>query len=331
MSKISIAMATYCGERYVRQQLESLLAQERQPDEVLIFDDCSKDNTAKIVTDFIKNNNLTNWRFEVNKENKGFIKNFAHAIEMTTGDIIFLCDQDDVWHSDKLSKFEKLFDENPDAMAINGSFRFIDGDGNEIHVDDKPNTSNHSLIFRNIENGAFDEINQLEILKGNISPGCTMAIRKEVKDLYLEKTVYSMPHDFELNILATLCGKLHFFNEPVIDYRIHETNVIGLDTDGKNKVQFSSGKEKRIQILNGQKQEVEYFKKNILTDNEKINIYINSYSEFVKLREKCIINNSIISWFKMLKYYKIMQSNIPVRQIAGDLLYAMKLQRFFER
>ena len=236
MNKISIAMTTYCGEKYILEQLTSLLNQTRKPDEVVIFDDCSKDRTAEVVSRFIKDNHLSNnWHFEVNEENKGFINNFAHAIERATGDIIFLCDQDDVWCDYKIQEMESLFDKHPDAMAINSRFAFVDANGDAIHVSENSKKTNHDLINRVILPNFCEKISCLEVVKSNISPGCTMAFRKELKAIYLSTSRLLVPHDHELNILASIHGELYFYNKEMIKYRIHENNAIGLPTNKKEQ------------------------------------------------------------------------------------------------
>lgn len=95
MAKISVAMTTYNGSKYIIKQLDSLKNQSRKIDELVICDDCSTDNTVELVNDYIKSNNLEGWNMYSNENNLGFINNFKQAIKKTTGDIIFLCDQDD--------------------------------------------------------------------------------------------------------------------------------------------------------------------------------------------------------------------------------------------
>lgn len=89
--KISIVLSTYNGEKYVYKLLQSLLDQTRQPDEVLIFDDKSNDDTVDIIQKFILSNNLKhNWKLEVNQENKGWRRNFMEGMWSSTGDLVFL-------------------------------------------------------------------------------------------------------------------------------------------------------------------------------------------------------------------------------------------------
>ncbi|MCQ2441204.1 MAG: glycosyltransferase [Clostridia bacterium] len=103
MLKISVAMTSYNGEKFIKTQLSSLLKQIRKPDEVIIVDDVSTDNTVEIIKDFITENGLYDWKLTVNEENLGFKQNFKKALSLATGDIIFLCDQDDDWCEDTIA------------------------------------------------------------------------------------------------------------------------------------------------------------------------------------------------------------------------------------
>ena len=102
MLNISVAVTTYNGSKYIREQLSSIMHQIRCADEVIIVDDASTDDTPAIIKSFIEENGLENWRLIENKENLGFIKNYRKALSESTGDVICLCDQDDIWFEDKL-------------------------------------------------------------------------------------------------------------------------------------------------------------------------------------------------------------------------------------
>ena len=102
--KVSVVMTTYNGEKYLCQMLDSLRMQERKIDELLFFDDKSTDGTVCLIEDYIKRYDIREWRVVVNKKNLGWEKNFTQGINAATGDIIFPCDQDDIWHLDKVKK-----------------------------------------------------------------------------------------------------------------------------------------------------------------------------------------------------------------------------------
>lgn len=328
MVKISIAMTTYNGARYLEKQLLSLLSQTRPADEVIILDDCSKDNTAEIISSFINKNNLKNWFFSVNHKNLGFKRNFYEAILKTTGDIIFLCDQDDVWHKEKIEIIENLFKNNKDTLAINTGFNFIDEQDKLIYKPCKEGMANHDLIFRKLTCDELTKISQKEIVWGNISPGCTMSFTKELKDIYLSVTKSIIAHDWELNIIATLKGTLLFYNKPLISYRIHEENTIGLDTTlGKKKLKFYNSYEKRLKILEEQKLWVQYFNNCYESKEKEILEYIRNLNEYLKLRYKCMVKRNILSWAKMWKYKKLLYPVITKEKIIGDLIYALGLKK----
>ena len=104
----SVAIGTYNGEKYITEQLRSIENQTVLPDEVIIFDDCSTDNTVEVVKEYIKNSNL-NILFSRNSQNLGFRRNYEQIYSACSKDIVFLCDQDDVWVNTKIDTFLKEF------------------------------------------------------------------------------------------------------------------------------------------------------------------------------------------------------------------------------
>ena len=106
----SVVMATYNGEKNILEQLDSLLSQTKKINEVLICDDCSTDNTVDIISSFIEKNNLSStWHLKINEKNLGWRKNFFHLLNLASQDIIFTCDQDDIWHETKIEEMSSLF------------------------------------------------------------------------------------------------------------------------------------------------------------------------------------------------------------------------------
>ena len=168
--KTSVVMSTYNGEEYIIEQLDSLRNQSRPADEVLIADDCSTDNTVDIVRNYIKKNNLTTWKLVVNKQNKGWRRNFMEAMWSTSGDLVFPCDQDDIWRLDKIEIMTKLMGDNSQIQLL---------------------TSNYCEFFENgkVRTNPWKNDQQLRQiqLKPNYllvdSPGCTYCIRRGLLNL----------------------------------------------------------------------------------------------------------------------------------------------------
>src|SRR5437763_17010761 len=123
--KFSVAMCTHNGAPFVEEQLKSISSQSRLPDEVIVCDDCSHDETARIVERFSEVAPFP-LRLIVNSTNFGVVKNFEQAISLCTGDIIALCDQDDVWQPTKLARIETAFDESPAAGLVFMDAELID-------------------------------------------------------------------------------------------------------------------------------------------------------------------------------------------------------------
>ena len=236
--KVSVAMATYNGEKYIESQLRSVLSQIRQPDEVIITDDCSTDNTVEIINRFISENRLTGWSVTVNSQNLGYIKNFKNAISKTTGDIVFLCDQDDVWCEDKIESLDSVFTSSHGVRAVSSAFSVIDGNGNDtVSEQDR----NFGLINMRL-NKTLQKIPMKVIMHSNISPGCTLAVSRETADIYVKSSPCALPHDYELNLIAAAKDGLYFYNRPLIKYRIHGNNTLGLD--GKPQTRTEIAREK---------------------------------------------------------------------------------------
>lgn len=219
--KISVVMTTYNGERFINEQLESILNQTRLPNEVLIFDDQSTDKTQEIITEFIKNNNLESfWHFEVNVINKGCVRNFLDGAKRALGDIIFYADQDDIWAKNKIELMEKGFSLHPEMMACYCLRHFIDVEGKEIN-----------LKFQNMTNvrvytKGFQKVSLEEAIRFNKSPGLCLAVRKqlidETRDMILEN---SLTHDLPLGTVAAIYNGYYVLNRKLVYYRQHDKNV----------------------------------------------------------------------------------------------------------
>ncbi len=222
MTKVSVALATFNGKKYVEKQLKSLLLQRRKIDEVIIVDDASTDSTADIVKNFIERNRLSaSWHFFVNERNLGFLRNFKRAIEKTSGDVIFLCDQDDIWYKTKVDSMLNRFESNEHIKAMYSGFKAIDENDTFIKSRSSLMHSNNNLIKFRIE--PFD------------------TVKIEVRDVYIEKTKNICVHDWEIALIAAFLDGLYFFNTPLTNYRIHPGNAIGLPAFSKKSL-YSKGK-----------------------------------------------------------------------------------------
>lgn len=203
--KISIAMATYNGEKYIKQQIESILTQLNDDDELIISDDYSCDNTLKIVCSF-KNSHI---RVYSNSYRKGVVSNFENAILHCNGDIIVLSDQDDIWAPNKLEIIRYYF------LKTNCDILVHDA----IIIDDRANKINDSFYkFRHSGPGVLKNIFK------NTYIGCCMAFKISLNAIILPFPKNIPMHDMWIGILGNIFSKVIFINNKLTYYRRHENN-----------------------------------------------------------------------------------------------------------
>ena len=200
---ISVAIAVYNGEKYITEQLESILCQLEENDEIVISYNESIDNTFFILMQFVKRDS----RIKVFKcDEKGIISNFENAIAHSTGDIICLSDQDDVWMSDKRKTIVDKFKDDEVVALLH------DCD----YYDSKFNVIIRSAYDRGVKNGTL-----YNILKNSYQGSC-MAFRSCLKNVILPIPRNIAMHDQWIGIISNLKGTLLIVNNKLIKYRRHD-------------------------------------------------------------------------------------------------------------
>lgn len=221
--KTSVAMCTYNGARYLREQLDSIAAQTRPPDELVICDDASSDTTREIVNAFAVTAPFP-VRLHINEQNLGSTKNFERVIRLSEGDVIALADQDDVWFPEKLERIEACFQREPETGLV-----FTDA---EV-VDETLRPLGYSLWqsvgFDKAQRGLVRSGRVLDVLlPGWTVTGATMAFRAAFKELVLDiPTDLALIHDGWIALLIASVSRVSFVDEPLIKYRQHARQQIG--------------------------------------------------------------------------------------------------------
>jgi len=218
---LSVAMCTYNGEAFLREQLRSIAAQTRLPDELVICDDRSTDKTVDTLRQFAAENSFAVRIFE-NSENLGSTKNFERAFSLCQHDVIVPCDQDDSWYPDKLQSIEESFIQHPQA-----GFLFSDAEIADVSLNTTGNRLWKSLDFsaglqRQVDSGcAFDAL-----LRFNFVTGATMAFRSEYLPLVLP-IPEAWIHDAWIAILIAAVAGVIKVDRPLIKYRQHSKQQLG--------------------------------------------------------------------------------------------------------
>jgi len=212
---ISVCIATYNGSAYIDRQLRSILDQLGPSDEVVLVDDCSSDDTVKIIEAF-GDSRIKIFR---NVPNLGVIKTFERAIQQASGDVIFLSDQDDVWYPNKVAEFLNIFHSNPDVVLALSDAQLIDARGEVTGFS----------YFK--ERGRFSPSIPANILK-NKYLGCTMAFRASVRPRILPFPADIPMHDMWIGCIGAFCGKVFYLDTPLMAYRRHGNNATPLFSQG---------------------------------------------------------------------------------------------------
>lgn len=216
-------MCTYNGARYLREQLDSIAAQTRPPDELVVCDDRSTDRTTDIVRDFASSATFP-VRLFVNTENLGSTKNFERAVSLCEGDAIALADQDDVWHPSKLRRLEDALTQSPRAGLV-----FTDAEVVDERLAPLGFTLWQRINFSEEEKSRISRGEGFDVLlEHNVVTGATMAFRSEFRPLVLPiPTEGRLIHDGWIALLVAAVAELVFVSEPLIKYRQHEAQQLG--------------------------------------------------------------------------------------------------------
>lgn len=223
--KISVAMTTYDGARFLREQLDSIFAQTRVPDEIIVCDDHSSDTTPQLLQEYVVRSPCV-MTVIINNENLGSTRNFEKAIGLCTGNIIVLCDQDDVWRPRKLEVIEETFTASPDLGAVLTNADLIDEDG-VLFLRDLWTRCRFNARRRR----ALNSSRRFDLLLGlPFATGATMAFRASFKPLVLPIPTGSPTflHDRWIAVLIAAVGGIGIIPEKLIAYRIHRQQEMGL-------------------------------------------------------------------------------------------------------
>lgn len=283
---ISVAIATYNGEKFIEEQLESILKQTYPVDEIIIRDDISSDNTASVIQAFIKNKGIEDKvDFKVNKKNLGYASNFMSALRQTKGEYVLFCDQDDIWLEDRVECMINALESIPDAVMIGSEFEPFKCD------DDAPDVPRWELSkFKNDGSMEKIEFNSTNVFIG--CQGCTMAMKRDFLDKISGYWYDGWAHDEYVWKLALSMGGLYFFHKVTLKRRLHSNNVT---------LHKEHQKEKRLKYLEDLKKSHEMTLK-FVSDTEGFNSekarllrrHIKATDLRINLIRKRLLYNSLI-------------------------------------
>ena len=227
---VSVAMATYNGETYLPQQLQSLAAQTLPPTELVVRDDGSTDRTVEILRDFAGGSAFS-VTVIADGERLGYAQNFVTAARRCTGDLLFFADQDDEWRPSKLETVADAV-RRGEAQAVFHDFALMSADRKEL------------------EPSAYACLEQRGLSRAVAIKGCTLAITREFTELWgWPSADTSISHDFWVALLATAFGQRTTLDDVLIDHRLHDEQTSGWIPDDSSREFTRAGQGDDLELL----------------------------------------------------------------------------------
>lgn len=273
--KLAIVLITYNQEEFIREALDGIRLQTRQPNEVVIADDGSPDNTAEIIKAYVKEYGLEErWRLLMSPYNRGINENLQNAIDHTTSDIILPIAGDDVALKNRVETVGRIFSENLNTFHIVTSAYIIDETGKNIGV-----VNHNNKIFNN----------PLAAIKNGLpnTSSCGLAFRREIIDIFGKLPLDIPNEDGQLLFRGIIYGGLFASSEKTIKYRIHNKSASSwLRNFLSNDAYFN----RFIKDLDGWSKNMYYWsvaisKTNIKNKEVLIHLAEKKASFYIKLRE----------------------------------------------
>jgi len=289
--KVDILLATYNGEKYIKEQIESILNQTYKNIQIIISDDCSQDGTRDILKQYENNEKI---KVFYQEKNLGYVKNFEFLLKQVENEIYMLSDQDDVWKEEKIEKtIKKLKNENLDLVF--GDLEVVDENLNTICK----SYNKYMHLDKKIEK--YINSYKLQYMY-NCMTGCTIASKKEWIDKFLPFPTNSkyVIHDYWMGLVIALKGKVGYLKEPYILYRQHGNNQVGVSKASHKFKKLEQVRDLALDIKLGifetYLQNEEIFDENLRKQNKEV------YEYFEMLKTKKNIN--FRKWNIFYKLYK---------------------------
>lgn len=295
--KTSVVITSYNGSSFLQEQLDSILNQTVKPDEIVIFDDCSTDDTREIISEYAKAHDQYHWIVHFNAENLGWRKNFHEALKASSGDLLFLSDQDDIWMPNKLEEMCNIMTDHPEIRLLAHTYTDLYPDKTTKRQD--IGTIPGDKVCLDKGKGLYRLINTKNIIRIHL-PGCSFCIRRPFFDLCDRYWIDSCPHDALLWRYATLSEGVYIVDQSLILYRRHDTSTWQTEL----KTESKHSKEKALMWREAELGELYHIRQFAAEENisERYRKQVEKNIAFVQLRQKFYKTKNPLSGLALVGY-----------------------------
>ncbi len=298
---VTIVMAVYNGETFLAEQLQSIVDQDYPKFELLIADEGSSDSSYEIAASYAERHDWIG--LSQNRERLGLIKNFEHLLEKAEGEYIAFCDQDDVWHSKKLSRSVEVLEREKcdDPILLHSDLAVVNEKLEPL-----------SPSFFDMRSYRFGKERQLDAMLGRCGVmGNTMVINQKLKSMVLPFPEHLTAHDYWIALINELFGRRITLQEKLVDYRIHSANTSNHSEKIKSsrcRLSACLRREYRIPYVGMGRESVlsyllEYYSPQA-EDRKKVHTFID-YLEFKKSRFELIRIVLRNDFFRGSRFYRL--------------------------
>ena len=302
----SVCMGIYNGEKYIEEQLYSILHQTKAPDEVILCDDGSTDATVSFVQEFIRENRLQEkWHLYCNEQNKGYPGNFYYAMSLCTQEVVFLADQDDIWAETKLERMCAVLEQHPKAKAVCCKFGLIDAEGENIQTIMSPTHSSGT--------GELRQVTIEDVFYKCEWPGMVVAYRNEWYQAWDVQAEHSIPHDFLICARAAEEEGFLQMDEELAFHRRHDNNAGGEE----HHLRKLLNKQRKLKEIQDYLQILDAFEKEKVLLTAKGNTALQQKHRSMRGRFEALQSGKIT---KVLANAKEQRKNVRLATVLCDVL-----------
>ena len=274
---ISIALCTYNGEKYLSEQLDSIVKQTYKNIEIISVDDCSSDNTLKILQEYAERYPII--KVFSNSKNKGYTKNFEYAISLCKGEYISISDQDDIWMENKLELLLDKIKINDDLLVHSISLK-VDENGNSLHK------TSFDKRSRDYDSGDPRILTLINIFLGH-----SMLFKKELTDIAFPIPKNST-YDAWLGFVATNKKSVCVLNQVTTKFRQHQTNA-SKNWEGNSRLE-------KIKLLHNRLQDF------LTLDDLQHRAFFEELNNLIEKRVKGSMNIKLLCF--LLKHHRVLSA-----------------------
>lgn len=289
--KTTVVVTTYNGSKFLVEQMDSILAQTKQPDEVILSDDGSSDNTVDLVNKFIEDNSLESlWRIQINEHNKGYAKNFIDTSLIAKNEVVFFCDQDDIWVKNRLQVMLDVMENNNDINLLCSNLE-------PFYYEEDTRKWDNKILKEMINDGSLER-HSLDFENFHLKrSGCTMCIRKSYMESIAPYWIDGWPHDdfvWKMAVASNSCAILQYNS---VMRRMHSNNTSVL------KIRTREWRINQLSELKKQYQSLEKYIKSLGEDVKQTKV-VQHNIDSLNIRKNVVANKYIWKWFILLTNYK---------------------------